>query len=300
MSHLQLLAGTARPPFLLLTPACIALGWACAALGSTPFPWADALWVLLGALAAHVSVNAFNEYLDFHSGLDFHTEKTPFSGGSGTLPAHPQLARATLVLALASLMVCMGVGLYFVTRQGLALLPIGLVGVFLVLAYTRWITRHPLLCLVAPGLGFGPLMVVGTNVALTGQYSTAALVASLVPFFLCNNLLLLNQFPDVLADRQAGRRHLLVQAGPRVASRYFMAMTGAACASLVLGVATGTLPLGALAGLAGLALALSASRTVRHHYDDVQALLPAMGQNVAANLLTPTLMAVGMALQHTL
>lgn len=296
MKSLRPLLGTARVPFLALTPACIALGWACTAL--SPFPWGDALWVLLGALAAHVSVNAFNEYLDFRSQLDFHTEKTPFSGGSGTLPAHPHLARATLVLAVLSLLLCTGIGLYFVARQGLALLPIGLLGVLLVLAYTRWITRSPVLCLVAPGLGFGPLMVVGTSVALGGHTSTTALVASLVPFFLCNNLLLLNQFPDVQADRQAGRRHLLVQQGPWVASRIFVAMTGAAWASLVLGVATGALPWGALAGLLGLTLALPATRTVLRQYDNVPALLPAMGQNVGANLLTPTLMALGMVLQR--
>ena len=48
------------------------------------------------------------------------------------------------------------------------LLPIGLLGLVLVVSYTPWITRHPLLCLVAPGLGFGPVMVLGTLVALTG------------------------------------------------------------------------------------------------------------------------------------
>lgn len=300
MKSLQPLWGTARLPFLVLTPACITLGWACAALSTTPFPWSDALWVLVGALCAHVSVNAFNEYLDFRSTLDLHTVRTPFSGGSGTLPAHPQLAPATLVLAVMSLLLCMGIGLYFVARQGLALLPIGVLGVVLVLAYTRWITRHPLLCLIAPGLGFGPLMVVGTSVALGGQYGTTALVASLVPFFLCNNLLLLNQFPDVQADRQAGRQHLLVQKGPRVASRYFAAMTFAAYASLVLGVVASALPWGALAGLVGLALAVPATRTVLRQYANVQALLPAMGQNVGTNLLTPTLMALGMVLQRNL
>lgn len=300
MKPLRPLWGTARPPFLLLTPACMALGWACAALTAAPFAWIDAVWVLLGALAAHVSVNALNEYQDFQSRLDFHTERTPFSGGSGTLPAHPHLAQATLALALLSLLLCMGIGLYFVARQGWALLPIGLLGVLLVLAYTRWITRSPVLCLVAPGLGFGPLMVVGTSVALGGHYSTPALVASLVPFFLVNNLLLLNQFPDVQADRQAGRKHLLVQSGPQQARHYFVAMTVAACASLVLAVATGALPAGALAGLGGLALTIPAARTVHRHYADVPTLRSAMGQNVAANLLTPTLMAIGIVVQRSL
>ena len=298
MPDLKLLLGTARRPFLVLTPACIALGWACAAPSLAPFPWGQALWVLLGALSAHVSVNAFNEYLDFDSQLDFHTQKTPFSGGSGTLPAHPHLAGATRALAFGSLLLCIAIGVHFMGQQGMALLPLGLGGVVLVVAYTRWITRSPLLCLLAPGLGFGPLMVVGTAVALTGHYSSTALAASLVPFFLVNNLLLLNQFPDVAADRQAGRRHLLVQKGPRVASRYFAAMHGAAYASLALGVAAGLLPTGALLGLLGLGLAIPATRTTLRQHHDVAALLPAMGQNVGANLLTPALMATGMVVQR--
>lgn len=300
MPHLKLLLGTARLPFLVLTPACIALGWACAAPSLAPFPWMDALWVLLGALAAHVSVNAFNEYLDFTSGLDLQTAKTPFSGGSGTLPAHPHLAAATLALATGSLLLCMAIGLHFLARQGLALLPLGLCGVALVLAYTRWITRSPLLCLLAPGLGFGPLMVVGTDVALTGQYHSTTLAASLVPFFLVNNLLLLNQFPDVQADRAAGRRHLLVQSGPRVASRVFVAQHLGAYGALALAVGLGLLPSGALAGLLGLALALPAARTAWQHPENVAALLPAMGQNVGANLATPLLMAAGLSAQRLL
>lgn len=300
MKHALAFLGTARPPFLVLTPACIALGWAAVAHHVSPFPWATALLVLLGAVCAHVSVNAFNEYLDFHSGLDLTTQKTPFSGGSGTLPAHPYAAPAALALAIVALLLCVGIGLYFVQRQGLALLPIGLAGVFLVVAYTRWVTRSALLCLVAPGLGFGPLMVVGTDVALTGQYHLSTWLLSLTPFFLTNNLLLLNQFPDAQADRQAGRRHFLVRHGPQPASRLFVLQTTLAYACLALAVIAGYVPWGALAGLGGLLLAAPASRDVLRHWHDVAALMPAMGRNVGANLLTPTLMAAGMLLQRGL
>lgn len=299
MTTLKLLSATARLPFLVLTPACIVLGWVLASAYVQPFPWGEACLVLIGALCAHVSVNAFNEYLDFRSGLDLMTERTPFSGGSGTLPFHPQLAAATLALAVVSLLLCMGIGLYFVVRQGLTLLPLGVCGVFLIIAYTRLITRSPALCLIAPGLGFGPLMLMGTDVALTGQYHLSTAIASLTPFFLVNNLLLLNQFPDIAADRQAGRRHLLVQYGPRVASRLYAGMTVAAYLVPVWAVAFGHLPWGSLAGLGGMLLAIPATRDVLRHADNLDALLPAMGRNVGANLLTPILMAAGL-LAHRL
>ena len=74
---------------------------------------------------------------------------------------------------------------------------LGLAGLLLVFGYTIWFTRDPYLCLIAPGLGFGPFMVMGTHFVLTGNYAWTAFIASLIPFFLVSNLLLLNQFPDV-------------------------------------------------------------------------------------------------------
>ena len=51
-------------------------------------PLLPLILALAGGLLAHISVNALNEYLDFTSGLDLTTLRTPFSGGSGTLPAN--------------------------------------------------------------------------------------------------------------------------------------------------------------------------------------------------------------------
>lgn len=288
--------GPARLPFLVLTPACILLGVACVQWSHGQVNLFEALLVLLGAMAAHISVNAFNEYQDFHSGLDALTQRTPFSGGSGVLPAHPELAGSTLAMAVGCLAVSIGVGLYFVVLRGAALLPLGMAGVALVLAYTQWITRHPLLCLFAPGLGFGPLMILGTHVALTGAYSASAAAASLLPFFLVNNLLLLNQFPDVDADRRVGRRHLLITSGPTVAARWYAALMVLAFASLALAVLAGLLPTGALLGLLALVLAVPTVRDVRTHALEVERLLPAMGRNVLISLLTPVLAALGMLL----
>jgi 1,4-dihydroxy-2-naphthoate octaprenyltransferase len=288
--------GPARLPFLVLTPACIVLGLACVEWTQGHLNTWQALLVLMGAVAAHVSVNALNEYQDFQSGLDARTQRTPFSGGSGVLPAHPELAFGTLVMAIFCLLVCLGIGLYFVALRGPALLPLGVAGLGLVLAYTQWITRHPLLCLVAPGLGFGPLMVLGTQVALTGQYSSTAVAASLVPFFLVNNLLLLNQFPDVEADRVVGRRHVVVISGTTVAARWYAAMTALAFASLTMAVAADYLPSGALLGLLTLVLAVPTVLTVLAHAHDVPKLLPAMGSNVVICIATPLLVAIGMLL----
>ena len=55
-----------------------------------------------------------------------------------------------------------------------------------------------------------------------------AFVASLVPFFLVSNLLLLNQFPDVEADRFAGRKHFPILVGRTVSGYIYISFLIAA------------------------------------------------------------------------
>ena len=38
----------------------------------------DMVLIILGTMAAHVSVNLFNEYSDHRTGIDFNTKRTPF------------------------------------------------------------------------------------------------------------------------------------------------------------------------------------------------------------------------------
>ena len=139
-------------------------------------------------------------------------------------------------------------------------------------------------------------MVMGTDFALAGRYSWTALVASLVPFFLVNNLLLLNQFPDVEADRSVGRRHLPIVAGRRASSLVYAAFLLCAYLSIVAGVLLGLLPAASLIGLATLALAVPAAIGAYRHADDLARLKPAMVMNVAINLGTPLLVALGLFL----
>ncbi len=286
--------GPMRVPFLILTPACVLLGVATAVRTGAHINPLHVLLVLIGAVCTHISVNAFNEYDDFKSGLDTRTQRTPFSGGSGTLQANPKMAKTALTTALVTLGIVTLTGIYFTWVHGFALLPLGLLGILVIVAYTPWLTRSPLLCLIAPGVGFGPLMVMGTHFALTGQYSWSAFVASLIPFFLVSNLLLLNQFPDVEADKTVGRRHFPILIGRRLSSIIFSSFLVLTYISIVVGVAIAILPIGSLLGLATLLLAIPLLKGSISHAEDIQKLIPFMGKNVLVNILTPTLVAIGM------
>jgi len=281
---------TTRPSFLVLSPACVFLGAATALAQQGSVSAGLLTLVVIGALCAHISVNMLNEYADFKSGLDLLTEKTPFSGGSGALPADPATAWMVLVTGAVTLFMTFAIGVYFVSSHGTPILVMGGTGIAIILTYTRWINRWPLFCLIAPGLGFGILMVAGTHYVLTSSLSTASWLAALVVFFLVNNLLLLNQFPDIEADRRIGRNHLPIAHGTRISSLVFGAFSILAYLTVATGIHYGHFPSLSLVAILPAALSLFAFAGAWKQGDRIGHSPQYLGANVAATLLTPVLL----------
>jgi 1,4-dihydroxy-2-naphthoate octaprenyltransferase len=294
----NVLIGPMRPNFLILTPACVLLGIATAFWSGATLNALYIILILTGALMAHASVNALNEYHDFKSGLDLVTEATPFSGGTKTLPNNPTKAHLALITGIVTIVLVACIGVYFLIERGLWILPVGILGLVIIYTYTPLLTHSPFLCLIAPGLGFGPLMVMGTDFILTGHYSWTAAIASLVPFFLVNDLLLLNQFPDVEPDRQFGRDHLLIRIGRPAGARVYVLFMILNYTVIVFACLFAVLPQGALLGLLTLILAIPVMRGVIRHADDIPGLIPYMVKNVIINISTPMLVALGLFINH--
>ncbi len=284
---------SSRPTFLLLTPVCVWLG----AARAMPFEKASSfhlVLVFLGALLAHIGVNLLNEYADYRSGLDLVTTKTPFSGGSGALPHDPSAARYVFAGGVTSLSATIVIGLYLLCLVGIKLLPLGVVGVLLVVAYTPVINCYPLMCLIAPGLGFGGLMVMGTQLVLTGEYSASSVWIAWIPFFLINNLLLLNQFPDIDADRQVGRRTLPVVYGTQASCWVYAVFAFLAYGMIGVMLAIGFLPITAIIALLPAGLSVYALYGAWKYGKAIGEQTRFLAANVASSLLTPLLLAMSL------
>lgn len=296
MSETVAVVNAARPNFLILAPLCVGLGVAVAwQQGEAPVLM-DTLLVFMGAVLAHAAVNLLNEYEDFMSGLDFLTTRTPFSGGSGALPNVPGAAKRVLAAALGTLSLAILIGVFFLWHRGLPMLVLGVAGVVLVLSYTRWITRSPLLCLLAPGIGFGPVMILGTLVALGAKLDATAVTVSMVSLLLVSELLLINQIPDAEADRKAGRRHLVITLGAPGATRLVSLLFLLAYTVLITGILTGWLPLMSVLSLATAPFAFWLCWKLPaavYHPDTLNMLL---GTNVAILLATLALLIAGLSL----
>jgi len=297
MTNLKTWFVETRPHFLLLTPVCVFVGIAVAVHEPPPFNVLHFVLAFLGALLAHISVNVLNDYFDYRSGIDLKTRRTPFSGGSGILPAGFLNPKSVYFFGAVCLLALIPIGIYFLYEYGLLILPIGIPGILVIYFYTTHITKNPLLCAIAPGLGFGPLMVLGTHFTQTGDYTLAAVIASMVPGFLISNLLLLNQFPDIEADIVASRRHLPIAAGRQYSAKVYAGLILVTYLWLIFAVVFKVLPWTALLGLITLPLGLKTVKGVLRYCDDIDNLLPFMGSNIQVTLLTPFLISAGILIE---
>lgn len=276
-----------RLPFLILTPVCLFFAVALTLYEGYPVHFSTLALIVVGALSAHISVNTFNEYYDFKSGLDFKTIKTPFSGGSGALPAHPESAPKILLVAIVSLLITISIGIYFVIAIGWEIILFGLPGVLIILTYTGPINKHPFLCLIAPGIGFAFLMTAASHFILSGHNSALDWLLILLPFFLINNLLLLNQIPDIDADKQVGRQHFPIKFGIDKSLQLYLLQLIFAAIIIIVVVKVHALPSSILYTLAPLSLGFVAAAGIYKYQQTLNQHAIFLALNVMTVLLTP-------------
>jgi 1,4-dihydroxy-2-naphthoate octaprenyltransferase len=279
-----------RPQFLLLSVVLAFLGVTIAWYDGY-FHLGYALLTFLGLLLVHISVNVLNDYFDYESGIDLETKRTPFSGGSGILPTTRLKPKQVLWLGLGSLILAVPIGVYFTLTQGWDLLPLLIFGALCAVLYTPLITKlgFPEW---APGVGMGTLPVLGAYFIQTTFYSFPAVIAAIPSGILVHNLLLLNEFPDVDADKNAGRKTMPILIGKTRAWRVYTALTIIVYLWIIGWVAAGVMPVFALIALLTLPFAIGAIRGGQKH-EDMSRLVPAMANNVMVVLLTQLLLGVG-------
>ncbi len=283
MNRIAAYLGVARAPFLLLPITLVAAG-AAAGFYEGHFDALRTVVALVGLVALHIAVNVLNEVSDMRTGVDLLTRRTPFSGGSGTLPSGRLAPRAAWLFGMAAALLGLAAGVWFYTRVGWPMLPLMAVGAIAVLVYTD-VLAHLGIGEVFAGLGLGLLPVWGTALVQGGRPGAAALGAALPAVFMTFNLLFLNEFPDEAADRVGKRRHLVILLGRRWAALLYAVAALAVPVAIVAAVAMRALPtVCLLATLPSLLLAKPVGWALRAPESDPP--IPAMGANVVWNLGT--------------
>jgi 1,4-dihydroxy-2-naphthoate octaprenyltransferase len=109
---------------------------------------------------------------------------------------------------------------------------------------------------------------------------------------LVHNLLFLNEFPDVEADRKAGRKTTPIVAGKATASVVYIVMTVLVYAWIIAGVILRIMPAWASIALLSIPLAIKAMQGARK-FDEPGKFIPTMASNVLTVLLTQLLLDIG-------
>lgn len=284
------LKGT-RANFLILAVFLVMIGGAVAWHEGGFHPMLFA-WTVAGVVLAHMSVNLFNEFSDWRTGIDAHTRRTPFSGGSGNLPSGQATPRQVRLAAWGTLATAFIIGLGLANASGWPILLLMLIGGLTIVGYTEFLTRI-MLGEVLSGVTLGSLVVIGAYYVQRSAVSLPAIWVSVPPGVLTMLLLFLNEFPDMDADRMGGRRHLVIVLGRKRASWLYCILLSFMYLWIAAGVVLGITPAATLLGLLTLPAGVAAIRGALRFADDPEGIVPAMGMNVVTVLATDLLLAVG-------
>lgn len=288
-----------RPQFLILSLVLVLLGTSIAC-NDGYFSLLKFILTTAGLLLAHISVNVLNDYFDYKSGLDAQTTPTAFSGGSTILIQGLLKPESVYRFGLVSLFGAFCIGLYLTLISGWQLLILIFIGGLIIYSYTLFLTKWLIGELFA-GLGLGTLPVIGTYFIQTGAVNLEILIVSLIPGLLTANLLLLNEFPDLEADRKAGRYHLVILFGKKKASILYTGIVFLAYFFIAGGVISGIMPKPALLALITSVFAWKAVTITFRNYDkEIEKIIPALKNNVIMILGTDILLALGYLLDFAL
>jgi len=256
---------------------------------------------LVAAICLHGGTNVLNDYFDYRSGTDqlFREQKNfPFDGGS------PFLVQAVLTpdqvyrYALGLFGLGAAIGLLLIILRGWPLLLLGILGIFFGYCYVE--PRVNLAARgwgeLAVGLSFGPLSVMGAYFVQAQRFDLLPFLASLPLGVLITNVLFLNQFPDLEADREAGKTHWVVRLGRKRSARAFEFLSLFAYLLLILGVLARYLPPASLGALITLPLSLASLHLVHRYHGEPRRLKPAQALTILNHLLTGLLLTLSLLL----
>lgn len=278
----------ADPKISLASIASMFLGACCAAAeGSLHWPWLAA--TLAGIFFLEVAKNASGEIFDFDSGADLRiasSDRSPFSGGKRVLVDQLLTRGETWTVAIACYLLSITTGVAIAVYRAPEVLWLGLAGTALAYFYQG----KPLqlsyrgLGEIAVAICYGPLIATGTYLVQRGHISTLIAALSIPLGLLIAAFLWINEFPDYAADRESGKRTLVVRLGRRVATWAFAAMLMAALGVLpLIAVIAGRPAL--MLGWVALPTAWKAARLLRRHHDETRLVIPAQAQTLLTFLL---------------
>ena len=235
-----------RPPFFVASVMPVLIGTAWANFAFHRFSGLQFGLALAATVLAHAAANVYNDVGDDLIGADAgNTDRIyPYTGGSRFIQtgllSRREMARLAFGLGAAALMT----GALLAVLRGPGVVLLGLAGLGLGLLYSL-----PGVQLSARGIGeaavavsFGVLPVLGAVWLQAGRVDSGALLICLPVSAWAAAILIINEVPDIEADRRAHKRTLAVRWGASGARWLYRALTVFALAASAAAIVLGALP----------------------------------------------------------
>jgi 1,4-dihydroxy-2-naphthoate octaprenyltransferase len=287
---LKLWIAGARPRTLPAAIVPVMVGAACV-VGEDPSVarWWCGILALVVSVALQVGVNYANDYSDGVKGTDNVRVGPLRLVGSGLVPARQVKVAAFVAFGVAAI-----AGLVIAVAVSLWLIVLGAASIAAGWLYTGGPKPYGYL-----GLGelfvfvfFGLVATCGTTFAISEQFTSESIAASVVVGCLACGLLVINNLRDIPGDTVAQKNTLAVRIGDSRTRLLFHAMFVVALATII---GIGFTDLSVLLGAVGLIAILPAVKLVARGAKGKE-LIAVLGITGRAQLLTGIALSVGLVL----
>ena len=257
-----------RIKFLLASIIAVTNGIAINYWISGEFDFGYALLTYFGILCLHISVDLLNDYSDYKRGIDTNTKRTKFSGGTGVIPDN--LINSKLIYMAGIIFLILGglVGLYFVTIKGIIILILLTFAIISIYFYSTNI--------VNAGLGEifvaikGCMIVLGSYYIQSDTINLTSVYVGIIVGLLSAVILLVTSFPDYNADKNSGRRTLVILMGKKNSVKLFAIIISITYAMIMSGSIIGIIPVYSVIGLLSMPFAVKAIFKLRKFNESTQ------------------------------
>jgi len=284
-----------RIRFLLASVIAVSLGLAVTWWHSGTIDIFQAALTMAGVIALHASVDLLNDYWDFKRGIDTRTKRTGMSGGTGVLPEGLLKPKSVYNAGILFLIAGGLIGGYFVVLHGVV---IGVILAFAIMSIYFYSTK-----IVNWGLAEvfvavkGTLIVMGTYYIQNSELTDVVVLSGIVVGVLSSLVLFVTSFPDHDADKEKGRRTLVILAGRQKAVSIFYIFPIISYGIIIGCVVTSIIPVFCLISLAAIPVVISSIRKLKSSISDEDKIIPAMKSTLTFSRIAGALFVIGFLIQ---
>ena len=284
-----------RIRFLLASVIAVSLGLSVTWWHSGTIDIFQAALTMAGVIALHASVDLLNDYWDFKRGIDTRTKRTGMSGGTGVLPEGLLKPKSVYNAGILFLVAGGLIGGYFVVLHGVV---IGVILAFAIMSIYFYSTK-----IVNWGLAEvfvavkGTLIVMGTYYIQNSELTDVVVLSGIVVGVLSSLVLFVASFPDHDADKEKGRRTLVILAGRQKAVSIFYIFPIISYGIIIGCVAMSIIPVFCLISLAAIPVVISSIRKLKSSISDEDKIIPAMKSTLTFSRMAGALFVIGFLIQ---